>query len=133
MVDARAEYQKKANTWKANVDTLSLGLQNAIKQHEKEMAGMTAKERQLSEELLRTKQKQLMDYQQAIQNQAQQEDYAMTQKVVERMNAYLKKYGENHHYKIIFAANESGNIVYAQDGLDITETIIKGLNEEYNQ
>jgi len=133
MLDARGEYQKKATSWKANIDTLTMELQNSIKTHEKEMGGMTAKERQLSEELLRNKQKQLLDYQQAIQGQAQQEDQAMTQKVVERVNAYLKKYGENHHYKIIFAANETGNIVYAQDGLDITETIIKGLNEEYGK
>src|SRR5688572_21510852 len=57
MQDARKVYQQKATSWKANVDTLAQEVQQQIMSYEKESGKMTAKERQLSQELIRTKQK----------------------------------------------------------------------------
>ncbi|MBT1686914.1 OmpH family outer membrane protein [Dawidia soli] len=131
MQDARAAYQQKAGAWKANIDTLASEVQKQIFTYEKESPRMSAKERQLSQELIRTKQKQFTDYQQAMNTQAQQEDSKMTGEVVTQVNAYLKKYGEANGYKIILAATEYGNIAYADEGLDITEKVLEGLNNEY--
>lgn len=131
MQDARAVYQKKATTWKANIDTLKSEVQQQIMYYEKESAQLTAKERQLSEALIRTKQKQLMEYEQAMNTQAKQEDAKMTNEVVNQINAFLKKYGKANGYKIVMAATEYGNIAYADEGLDITGEVLKGLNSEY--
>lgn len=131
MKDARAAYQQKATAWKANVDTLTVEVQRQIMDYEKQSPKMTAKERQLSQELIRTKQKQLYDYQQALNTQAQQEDTKMTGDVVTQVNAYIKKYGESKGYKIILAATQYGNLAYADEGLDITDEVLEGLNKEY--
>jgi outer membrane protein len=131
MKTARAAYQKKATAWKANVDTLTAEVQKQIFAYEKEVSKMTAKEKQLSQELIRTKQKQLLDYQQAMNTQAQQEDQKMTGDVLTQINAYLKKYGKAKGYKIVMAATEYGNIAYADEGLDITADVLVGLNKEY--
>ncbi|MFZ6011386.1 MAG: OmpH family outer membrane protein [Bacteroidota bacterium] len=131
MQDTRKVYQQKAAVWKANIDTLASEVQQQIFKYEKESPKMSAKERQLSQELIRTKQQQLAEYQQAMNTKAQQEDATMTKQVVEQINAYLKKYGQDHGYPIIFAATEYGNIAYAKDGLDITEQVLEGLNKEY--
>ncbi|HEY9004987.1 MAG TPA: OmpH family outer membrane protein, partial [Ohtaekwangia sp.] len=58
MEAARAAYQQKAGAWKANIDTLANEVQQQIFKYEKESKSMTAKERQLSQELIRSKQKQ---------------------------------------------------------------------------
>ena len=57
MQDAKKAYQQKATQWKANVDTLTSELQAAIMKYEKEVGTMTPKEKSLSQELLRQKQK----------------------------------------------------------------------------
>ncbi|MEO1049461.1 MAG: OmpH family outer membrane protein [Bacteroidota bacterium] len=132
MLDARTEYQNKAAVWKSNVDTLLVEVQRQIMSFEKESAGMTKKERELSQELIRTKQQQLADYQKAIQSKAQQEDVQMTQTVLTVVNEYLKRYGESKNYHIILAATDAGNIVYAQEGTDITDEVLVGLNQEYS-
>ncbi len=131
MKAARGVYEKKATAWQANIDTLTVEVQNAIKAYEKESRGMTAKEKSLSKELIKSKQEKLINYQRAIQDQSQQEDYKATQEVLADINAYLKEYGENHAYKIILAATDAGNIVYAQEGMEITEEVIEGLNKRY--
>ena len=132
MQDARKAYQQKAAAWKANIDTLANEVQQQIMQYEKETAKMTAKERQLSQELIRTKQKQLMEYQQAMNTQAQQEDSKMTGEVISQINAYIKKYGKQKGYTIVMAATDYGNIAYADEGLDITKEVLEGLNKEYS-
>lgn len=131
MIDARAVYQKKASDWKANIDTLSNEVHRQIMKFEKENGKMSVKEKQLSQELIRTKQKQLYDYQQALNSQAQQEDNKITADVVNQVNLYLKKFGESNGYKIILAATEYGNLAYADETLDITEEVLIGLNKEY--
>lgn len=131
MQHARAVYQQKAATWKANVDTLTVALQKQIFHYEKSNASLSAGERKLTQELIRTKQKQLYDYQQATDTQAQQEDAKMTSEVVALVNTYIRKYGQDHGYKIILAATQYGNLAYAEDQLDITNEVLEGLNTEY--
>jgi outer membrane protein len=132
MQDARKVYQQKATTWKANIDTLTQEVQRQIMSYEKESIKMTARERQLSQELIKTKQNQLMEYQRAMNTQAQQEDEKMTSDVMTQVNAYLKKYGKAHGYKIIMAATSYGNLAYADENLDITKEVLEGLNREYS-
>lgn len=57
-------------------------VQQLIFKYEKESASLTIKERQLNQELICHKQKQVADYKQAINTQAQQEDARMTSDVV---------------------------------------------------
>ncbi|MBL7846163.1 MAG: OmpH family outer membrane protein [Cyclobacteriaceae bacterium] len=131
MIDARKNYQKKTVQWKANIDTLTVEVQRAIMDYEKGSSKMTVREKKLSEELIRAKQGQLMQYQQAMKAQAQQEDSKMTSEVLTQVNAYIRKYGMAHGYTIILAATEYGNIAYANEALDITSIILEGLNKEY--
>lgn len=130
---ARAAYQAKVTAWKANVDTLALEVQQLITRYERESKTMSQKERSLSEELIRNKQKQFADYQNAMNLQAQQEDAKLTGDVVIEVNAYLKKYGSEKNIHIILAATEYGNLAYADETLDITEDVLAGLNGQYTK
>ena len=132
MIDARAQYQQKSTVWKANIDTLTMEVRKAIADYDQNKATMTEKEKKINQELIRTKQKQLADYQQALNEKAGLEDSQMTTKVLNEINTYLKKYGDKNGYKAILVATQYGNIAYADEGMDITEVILEGLNKQYN-
>lgn len=89
------------------------------------------KEISLKQELLNNKQQQISSYQQAIQKQIQEEDKKATQTVINDINDYVKEYGKKKGYEIIFGASGSGNIMYADEGTDLTEKILEGLNNEF--
>lgn len=131
-LSAKKGYEDKTRVWQANIDTLAMGVQDAIRKHERSLAGMSPREQQLSKELIGNKQKQLEDYQRAIQENARQEDGKLTQTVVAQINSFLKEYGKKNNYKFILIANQSGTIAYAREGLDITEKVITDLNADYN-
>ncbi len=110
--------QSKVQAWQQRIDSLSTELQ-AIS--EAPVATRAAKEQQL------------LRYRDAIQQQAQQENQRVTKAVLDEINAYLKQYGKDHSYTFILGATESGNIVYAAEGTDISEEVVKGLNAQYER
>ena len=130
---AKAEFEKKANMMKANVDSLTGEWQKELMSYEKERAAFSPKELKLKEELLANKQQQLNGFQESVQNQIQMEDKKITQTVINDINDFVKEYGEKHSYKIIFGASGGGNIMYADQSADLTEEILKGLNEQYDK
>jgi len=127
----RAEFEVKAKTMSSNVDSLMVDWQNELKNYEKERSKMSKKEIELKQQLLGNKQQQLNNYQQAIQKQIQEEDKKVTQTVINDINDYVTEYGKKHKYKIIFGASGGGNIMYANEATNLTETILEGLNKEF--
>lgn len=128
---ARQQFQLKATQWQANIDTLKSELEKSIKKYEAERSQMSPKEKELNEELINTKRQQFVDYQKGIQQKSQQEDYGMTENVLGQVNNFIESYGKKNGYTIILGANNSGNIVYAEDQLDITPDLQKALNDNY--
>lgn len=131
MQAARQEFESKAAVWKANLDTLRGEVDSRIKEYEAKKIHLSKSEQQLTEELIRSKQDQYLNYQNAIQEKVQKEDQELSKAVLDKVNNYLKRYGKERGYKIILAATQYGNIVYAQEGIDITDDVMKGLNNEY--
>jgi outer membrane protein len=131
MKEARKEYEAKAEIWKSNLDSLQTELESKINEYQTKQASLTVKEKELTEELLQSKQQQFMNYQQVISEKIQKEDQELTTKVLAKVNDYIKKYGEDKGYDIIMAATQYGNIVYSDKGKDITDMVLDGLNKEY--
>lgn len=111
-------FQAKTRDWQLRIDSLGTELQALGKAP---AATRAAKEQQQ------------LRYREAIEQQAQRENQRLTQAVLAEINAYLKQYGKQQGYTFILGATESGNIVYAADEADITEAVLKGLNEQYDR
>jgi len=127
----RADFEAKAKTLKANVDSLMTDWQKELKAYEKERSSMNKKELALKQELLSNKQQRINNYQQAIQKQIQEEDKKATQTVINDINDFVKAYGKENDYNIILGASGSGNIMYANEAADLTSKVLEGLNAEF--
>lgn len=77
----------------------------------------------------------VLNYQQnekIIQEEIQQMSSEFSQNVWNKLNSYINLYGESNDYDIIFGANGSGNILYAQEHGDITQELIVYCNNKYS-
>lgn len=128
---AKKAYEEKTKVWQSNIDTLTFEIQDEIKKFEKGASIMSQKEREVAKKLIDIKRKEMRDYQQSIQANAQQEYAKVTQSVVLKINDFLSDYGKAHHYSMILIANPSGTIAYAKENLDITDAVLKEMNDQY--
>ncbi|WP_299254033.1 OmpH family outer membrane protein [uncultured Aquimarina sp.] len=55
----------------------------------------------------------------------------VSQQVWNRLNQYIKDYGEANKHEIILGTQGNGNIMFAQDGIDITEMVLEYANTKY--
>ena len=128
----RTAFEERKKTLTANLDSLLSGWQNELELDEKEQAKMTKKELQLKQEMLGDEQQQIDNYQKAIQRKIQEEENKASETVINDINTYVKEYGKKEGYKIIFGFNGSGNIMYANETIDLTLKILEGLNKEFD-
>lgn len=50
-----------------------------------------------------------------------------------RLNPLIQEYGREKKYKMILGANGSGTLLYSDSTLDISDDLIKYVNDEYNR
>ena len=111
----------------ANLDTLTMEFQQMLRKYEKDLSKMTAKEKELSKELLESKRNNLLQYQQAVQGQMMKEEQKETQVILSKINKIITEYGKRNNYKVILATS-NGNIAFADESIDVTGDILKEIN-----
>jgi outer membrane protein len=127
---AGKEFEIKAKIFKDNIDTLTAELNAEIKDFEAKQKNMSAKERGFRKDELQKKRNDLIRYQEAAGAKVQEEQEKMVNNFSKEIQTYLDEYCKSNNYKMIFYRQE-GTIAYAEEGCDITEEILKGINERY--
>jgi outer membrane protein len=61
--------------------------------------------------------------------QLQQKQLAFTEKLQKNIDEYLAIYNKDNKYDFILSYSKVGQILYANKALDITDDVLKGLNE----
>lgn len=128
--DARKGLEKRNLELEANLDTLKKEVELALAEYKLNVKASN-REKTLLEKVVIAKQEQLINYEQSVKQQYEKQDQEMSVKLMNKVNDYIKRYGEQHGYKIILAATQYGNIAYGEEGFDLTEEIVLGLNQEY--
>lgn len=73
----------------------------------------------------------LAEKQQNYMMKFQQEGSAERDSMVTKMKAFIKDYGQEKGFDYVFGTGDAATVLYAKDGYDITEDILKLMNEAY--
>lgn len=133
MQEIEAEFTTKSDRVKSELDSVARGFQMEVQEYQTNMNSMTTAQRQETEERLMRKQQSIQQQQQQMGNQLRQESDVVIDSIVTKVKEYVKEYGKENGYTYIFGSNESANIMYAEDGLDITEEVLEKLNAGYKK
>ena len=133
MKDARKAFEGKARGWERQNQSLVSGFKTAVEQYQKSAAGLTAEQRQATEQKLGAQEQQIAQQQRQLQQQAQEEEAKLTSTVLTRINKQVETYGKARGYRLILIAAPSGTIAYGQKDLDITVPVLAYLNGEYRK
>ena len=85
------------------------------------------------EQQLYVKQQELLQLQQTLGDELTEQQNVMNRRLIDAIMQYLNENSQNYDYRYVLGASFGGNILYAHDGLDITQSVITGLNEAYRE
>jgi outer membrane protein len=137
--------QAKYTFWKAEADALTAEqarveseLQRSAQQLQNDISAFQqrAQAGTLSEAEGKAAQQRLGQMQQSLETrrttlaeQLQDKQLAFSEKLQKNIDEYLAIYNKDNRYDYILSYSKVGQILYANKSLDITEDVLKGLNE----
>lgn len=130
MKDVESDFTVKSEKIKKELDSVAQSFQAEVKEYQENMSTLSNSEKKETESKLMKKQQMLQQQQQMVSNQLRSESDAAIDSLVTKVKGFVKDFGKDHGYTYIFGSNESANIMYAKDGLDITQEILDKLNSE---
>ena len=129
----RAELEKKAETLQKDYDNRAQALQNEIANFQQTAGSMTINQAKAAEEELRKKQQNLLQYQQNLSQELMTEEGKVNDELYAKVSDYLKEMGREQDFKLVLTYTKSSGVLYRDDSLNITQALVQGLNEAYQQ
>jgi outer membrane protein len=128
----KAKIESKTKIAESDFTTRQQAVQREYQQYQAQANSLSADQRAATEQRLERKGQELRAYQQnagaALQNENAKENEALYNKVTE----YLKSYSKIKGFKMVLTYSKgSSAILFADESLDVTSEVIKGLNELY--
>ncbi len=120
--ESEAELQIKSRSFEREVldfqDKVSKGL-------------ITRTKAQMLQQELAQKEQELYATRDNLAMQLSEEEQVMYRQVLNEVMDFLKEYNKDYNYRFIFSNSFGGQLLYSDQSLNITQDVLKGLNEEY--
>lgn len=131
--DIEAKYKAKSQEMGKELDAEVARFKNEAQNFQKNaQANGQAWAQQKGAELQKREQ-QLTYAQQAMLQQLQQESGKEMDSLIVNVRKFIKSYGKEKGYAYIYGTGEAATVLYAEDKYDITEEVVKLLNDKYKK
>lgn len=129
--DLQAKYKQKGETMGRELDQQVKRFQDEAQnfQRNAQANGQDWAQRKGAE--LQKREQELTYAQQSMMRQLQEESGVEMDSMKSRMKKFIQEYGKKNGYTYIYGTGEASTVLYAKDGLDITDKIVKELNDNY--
>lgn len=132
--DIKTRLEAKTKTAQQDMAAKAQAFQREVAQYQQQQSTLPADQRAATEERLGRKDQELKAYQQnagaALQNEQQQENEKLYDKVADYLKVYAKKKG----FKMVLTYSKgNSSILFADESLDVTSEVIVGLNDAYKK
>lgn len=133
--EIKAQLEDKVKKVQSELATRETSFQKRVKDFQDKMQAksITQEQAQKTNDQL-TQEKQSLDglsgqYQQLIAQQQQE----LTIALHDTITNYLKRFNKDVKFDYIFNFRAGGDLLFQNPGLDITDVVLKGLNEDYKK
>lgn len=131
------ELQEKLKTSEAQFASKQQSFQKEVEdfQYKVDRGLLTRSEAEEQQQQLAMKQQSLYQLQDNLQMQLAEQEQVAQRKVLNSIMVYLDNLEKSgtFHYQFVLGTTFGGNILYANENKNITQAVIRGLNEEYQE
>jgi len=127
------EVQQEQNALQAKYNQIALDFEKEAREFDEASKHMSRKKAEARYQELVQKNQQIQQSQQAESAALQKDSQKRMDEVIEDFKDFVKEYAKENGYTYILGATESGNVLYGDTSLDLTEEILDDLNKEYKE
>ncbi len=130
--EIKAKFESKSEKAQSDLKQKGAAFQREVAAYQQGANTMSADQRAEIEKRLARKQQELQGYQQNAGAALQNEEATENEKLYNKVAEYLKKHAKIKGYKLVLTYSKTNSaLLFADESLDVTKEVIKGLNEEY--
>jgi outer membrane protein len=130
-VDIEPNLQIKIDAFKSRTDSLRSAFELEIKEAELRARKMSQADVQKLSQELQQKEQVLSQRVQFEQQQIAQESQTLNDSLIKTVKNFVRAYGKSNNYNYILGSNEAGSVLYGEESSDLTQEILKALNDGY--
>jgi len=122
---SRADFNEQAQIFQEDMREFQRKVQNN--------AFLSLERAQNEEKRLRKKEQELQELNQQMSGELRRRQNEMNEELNDTIASFLKEYTKEHPYKLVLSNTMGDNVLYANKALNITDKIVKKLNQRYKK
>ncbi len=133
--DLRDELMVKQQNSEAELNTKGRQYETGARDYEEKVRkGLVtrATAAQMEQNLLQ-QQQDLLNLRNELETQLMEEEQVMNRRILNYIYDFMEEFSANNNYDYILAKSFGSPVMYANDSLDITQVVLKGVNYKYNE
>lgn len=131
--ESEANFKKKQESMMKELQAKEETMQREVQKLQKNAENMTRNEMENAQKRLGSMERDLMERKEKLSGQFAEETAEFNEALHKKVISYLEEFNASKKYKFIFSVAREGNIFYSDPSLDITNEMIKALNDKYSQ
>ncbi|MFN3138326.1 MAG: OmpH family outer membrane protein [Allomuricauda sp.] len=130
-IDVEARFKTKADAMGRKRDSISQAFQMELQQFQSKAQSMSQQSAQEEYAQLQQRGQQIGQRLQQEEQQLQQNSQTQMDSLVKKVKKEIRAYGKANGYTYILGGGEGGSVIYGDDANDVTNEILKILNDKY--
>ena len=131
--DNKDIFEAKGKRLQKDLSNRATTLQSEIESYQRNRANLTIVQANAIEEDLGKKQQNLQLFQQRIEQELMNDQDKMTREIYEKLTGYLKTYSADNGIQVVFKYDQTSDMLYGANVLDISKAVVDGMNEQYRK
>ena len=132
-VEVEAKFQTKVDALTKKRDSISQAFQLELQQFQAKAQKMSQKSAQEEYALLQQRGQFVGNQLQQEEQQLQKTSQTEMDSLVSKVKREIKAYGEANGFTYILGGGDGGSVLYGKDGQDLTDELLKILNDKYKK
>lgn len=132
-IDIEGRYKSRADVLGKKRDSLSQAFQIEVQQFQTKAQTMSQKKAQEEYGMIQQRGQFMGQQLQQEEQQLQTEGQTEMDSVVSKVKKEIEAYGKANGYTYILGGGEGGSVLYGAEAKDLTEEVLKILNDKYKK
>jgi outer membrane protein len=126
------EITDKGKKFEGELQSRAQGFEREVANFQQSANTMTQNQALAKQDELGQKQQNLITYRDNLMQELSVDEANLYNEVYTQVQDYLKTYAQENSLDVILSYTRGGAVWYASDAMDLTKSVIEGLNKKYN-